>query len=83
MSQQRAVLGILLIVALLAPSMILAQPVAPQAAVAPVAAADPFLFVENAGQWPADGRFQALGLTAGCRHDLVGGGCDLDPRGCK
>ena len=64
MSKQRAVFGVLLIVALLAPSMILAQPVAPQTAVAPAAAAAPFLFVENAGQWPAAARFQVWGSPA-------------------
>ena len=65
MSKQRAVLGILLIVALLAPGMTEAEPAAPQAAPAPQAQAGPILFVENAGQWPDAARFQVWGSPAG------------------
>ena len=61
MFSKRFALAGLLIVALLAPGMILAQPAAPQAAPAPEAQAGSMLFVENAGQWPDDARFQVWG----------------------
>ena len=61
MFSKRFALAGLLVVALLAPGMILAQPAAPQAAPAPEAQAGSMLFVENAGQWPAAARFQVWG----------------------
>ena len=61
MSLRRVALGALLVVALLAPGLTLAQPAAPQAAPAPEAQAGAMLFVENAGQWPAAARFQVWG----------------------
>ena len=63
MVTHRVTLSALLIVALLAPGMILAQPAAPQAAPAPEAQAGSMLFVENAGQWPDAARFQVWGGT--------------------
>ena len=65
MSTQRFTLSVLLVVALLAPGVILAQPAAPQAAPAPEAQAGSMLFVENAGQWPDAARFQVWGRPAG------------------
>ena len=61
MFSKRFALAGLLVVALLAPGMILAQPAAPQAAPAPEAQAGSMLFVENAGQWPDAARFQVWG----------------------
>ena len=61
MTTSRLTLAVLLIVALLAPGLSLAQSAAPQAAPAPEAQAGSMLFVENAGQWPAVARFQVWG----------------------
>ena len=61
MTNHRVTPSSLLIVALLAPGVILAQPAAPQAAPAPEAQAGAMLFVENAGQWPAAAGFQVWG----------------------
>lgn len=76
MSKQHKVLGFLLIVALLVPGIILAQPALPQAALAHTAPASSILFVENAGQWPAGARFQvwgspAIGATTWLAEDAI------------
>ena len=55
----------LLVVALLVPGVILAQPAGPQAAAVPSAPTGSTLFVENAGQWPDAARFQVWGSPAG------------------
>ena len=65
MSKQRFTLSVLLVVALLVPGVILAQPAGPQTAAVPSAPTGSTLFVENAGQWPAAARFQAWGSPAG------------------
>ena len=65
MSKQRVTLSVLLVVALLVPGVILAQPAGPQAAPAPPAQAGSMLFVENAGQWPDAARYQVWGSPAG------------------
>jgi hypothetical protein len=56
----RLVLGLVLVLALLAPgaSQSLAQPVASPAALASPAAPGAMLIIENAGQWPEAARFQ-------------------------
>ena len=65
MFNHRVTFSVFLIVALLAPGIILAQPAAPQAAPAPETQAGSMLFVENAGQWPAAARFQVWGAGPG------------------
>ena len=65
MSKQRFTLSVLLVVALLVPGVILAQPAGPQTAAVPSAPNGSILFVENAGQWPAAARFHAWGSPAG------------------
>lgn len=65
MSQHRLALTVLLILALLVPGVILAQPAVPPAGRAPIAPASSLIFVQNAGQWPASARFQAWGSPAG------------------
>ncbi len=61
MSKQQILLSSLVVVALLAPGVILAQPAAPQAAPTPEPQAGAILFVENAGQWPDAARFRVWG----------------------
>ena len=81
MSKQRVTLSVLLVVVLLVPGVILAQPTGPQSATAPSEPTGSTLFVENAGQWADAARFQAWGLSGRRRHDLVGGRRDLDHSG--
>lgn len=64
MSKQQILLTSLVVVALLAPGVILAQPAVPQAAIAPTTQAGSLIFVENAGQWPAAARYQVWGSPA-------------------
>ena len=65
MSKQRVTLSVLLVLALLVPGVILAQPAGPQAAAVPSATTGSTLFIENAGQWPDAARFQVWGSPAG------------------
>ena len=61
MSKQRFMLSLLLVLALLVPGVILAQPAAPQVTPVPEPPVAFTLFIENAGQWPAAARFQVWG----------------------
>ena len=63
--KKRQALTALLLVVLLIPGVILAQPAGPQAAAVPSAPTGSTLFIENAGQWPAAARFQVWGSPAG------------------
>ena len=65
MSKQRFMLSVLLVLALLVPGVILAQPAAPQVTPVPEPPASSTLFIENAGQWPDAARFQVRGSPAG------------------
>ena len=65
MSKQRFTLSFLLVVALLVPGVILAQPAAPQATPVPEPPASSIRFIENTGQWPDAARFQVWGSPAG------------------
>ena len=58
MSKQRFTLSFLLVLALLVPGVILAQPAAPQVTPVPEPLGSSALFIENAGQWPDAARFQ-------------------------
>ena len=64
MSRQYVTFSVLLVLVLLVPSVILAQPAEPQVAPMPEPPASSTLFVENAGQWPEDARFQVWGSPA-------------------
>lgn len=57
----RFALGVFVVGALLIPGYDLARPVASQPAEASPVSAGPVLFVENAGQWPDEVRFQVWG----------------------
>ena len=64
MSTQRMAFTVLLIVAFVVPGMVSAQPSAPQAE--PVSQeTGSLLFIENAGQWPEDARYQVWGSPLG------------------
>ena len=65
MSIPHLTLGVVLMVALMIPSTILAQPTASQAAPAPSAVTGSTLFIENAGQWPAAAHFQVWNSPLG------------------
>ena len=65
MSKQRVMLSVLLVLALLAPGISLAQSAASQTARVLEPPASPTLFIENVGQWPDAARFQAWGSPAG------------------
>ena len=64
MSKQRVILSVLLVLALLVPGVILAQPAAPQVTPQPEPPVGSTLFIENTGQWPAAARFQVWGSPA-------------------
>lgn len=65
MCLHNARLSLILVIALLAPGMVPAAPHNSPAAAAADAAAGTMLFIENAGQWPAEARFQAWGSPLG------------------
>lgn len=65
MSSHRRSPCVLMLIALLAPGLILAQPATLEAAAQSADVAGSILFVENTGQWPAAARFQAWGSPAG------------------
>ena len=65
MSKQRFTFSVLLVVALLAPGLTLAQPAASSAIATPSASSGSMLIVENAGQWPDAARYQVWGSPAG------------------
>ena len=65
MSKQRFMLSLLLVLALLVPGVILAQPAAPQVTPQPEPPVGSTLFIENTGQWPDAARFRVWGSPAG------------------
>ena len=70
--KQRFTFSVLLVVALLTPGVILAQPAAPQAAAAPEAQAGAMLFVENAGS-----RMRPHPVVM---RPIMGSGCRSSPK---
>ena len=57
----RLALGVFVVGALLLPGYDLTRPAVSQPAEASPLSAEPVLFVENAGQWPDEVRFQVWG----------------------
>ena len=72
MPKQRFTLSVLLVVALLVPGVILAQPARPQSAADLSAPTGSTLFIENIGQWSDAARFQVWGSPAGVGTTWLG-----------